>query len=71
MNEIICTITLGDEILELQIDQVDPGTDFNVLCATLTDEDGPLQIEYFEANVDTEPFELIQMALQTIQNGIK
>ena len=70
MNEIICTISLNDEILELSIEQVDPGEDYNVYCAALNDEDGPLQIEYFEASVDTEAFELIQTALQRIQDGV-
>jgi len=71
MNEIICTITMDNEVLELCIEQTDPGIDFNVMCASLNDEDGPLQIEYFESSVDTEPLELIQVALETIQNGIK
>ena len=71
MNDICCTISMDNEILELCIEQVDPGEDYNVLCASLSDEDGPLQIEYFEASVDTEPLELIQMALERIQNGVK
>jgi len=71
MKDICCTISMNDEILELCIEQVDPGDDFNVMCASLSDEDGPLQIEYFESSVDTEPLEIIQMALEKIQNGVQ
>lgn len=71
MNEIICTIDIGQETLELCIEQADPGIDVNVMRVSLCDEDGPLQIEYFEASVDTEGLELVQVAIETIQNGIK
>lgn len=71
MNQIICTIAMDNEVLELSIENADPGIDLNVLCATLNDEEGPIQIEYFEASVDTDGLQLVQMALETIQNGIK
>lgn len=71
MNEIICTISMDNEVLELCIEQTDPGIDFDVMCACLNDEDGPVQIEYFEVPVETRGIELIQVALETIQNGTK
>jgi len=71
MNDIICTISLGDEIVELVIEQVDPGTYTSVYCAVLQDEDGPLQTEYFELENGMEALDIIMAAMETIQNGIK
>lgn len=71
MDDIICTISLGDEIVELVIEQVDPDTDTSVYCAVLQDEDGPLQIEYFELENGMEALDIIMAAMETIQNGTK
>lgn len=71
MDDIICTISLGDEIVELVIEQVDPDTDTSVYCAVLQDEDGLLQIEYFELENGMEALDIIMAAMETIQNGTK
>ena len=70
MNEIVCTISFGGEVVELYIERTDPGIDFEVYCASINDQDGPMQIEYFEAPVDAELLELIQIAAERIQNGV-
>ncbi len=69
MNEIVCTISSGIETVELIIDEVDPGEDVSVFNAVLTDQDGPIVIEYFETDSDIKSLDLVVMAMQTIQNS--
>ena len=69
MSQIVCTMSSGVETVELYIDEVDSGEDTSMFTAVLTDEDGPIQTEYFETDSDIESFDLIVMAMQTIQNS--
>jgi len=69
MSQIVCTMSSGVETVELYIDEVDSGEDTSMFTAVLTDEDGPIDIEYFETDSDIGSFQLILMAMQTIQNS--
>lgn len=72
MEQMICTIGLKDETLELVIEQVDPGDDgFDVYSVVLQDEDGTIQIEYFEMEQNCEALDLLLTAVQRIQDGVK
>jgi hypothetical protein len=72
MNEITIKVDQGGEELTFVLENFDPAQiagDADVWSVHVFDEEGTLQMEYFEMDSDADSLDIISEAIQTVQAG--
>ena len=72
MNEIVIKVDHRDEEISLVLENFDPAQiagDADVWSVHVFDEEGTLQMEYFEMDSDADSLDVISEAIQTVQAG--
>lgn len=74
MNEITIRVDQGGEELTFVLENFDPAQiagDADVWSVHVFDEEGTLQMEYFEMDTDADSLDVISEAIQTVQSAVQ